>query len=98
MALEKYLSLIAAELRKKAWNSIFQLVFGGALIYLITVIAGPVYGCGSDNTELMGSMFACKRGEMDPAYKVLMLGGIIIASLCWGRAASIYEKRRSIEK
>jgi hypothetical protein len=97
VAVQKFLSLVAAELKKKAWNSILQLVFGGALIYLITVIAGPVYGCGSDNTALMGGMFSCARGEMHPAYKYLMIGGIILASLCWGRAARLYELRRSAE-
>lgn len=95
--MQKYLSMAAAELKKKAWDSILQLVFGGALIYLITVIAGPVYGCGSGNTDLIAGIFGCERGEMHPAYQYLMVGGIVLASLCWGRAASLYEKRRSPE-
>lgn len=95
--MERFLSALGTELRKKAWNSILQLVLGGSLIYLMTVIAGPTYGCGTGNAQLMEGMFQCSHGEMQPVFKVLIIGGIVLASLCWGRAASLYEQRRGIE-
>lgn len=91
----RLLSVVGVELKKKAWNSILQLILGGGAIYLITVTAGPIYGCGPGNTQLMEGMFQCARGEMQPVHKFLMLAGIVLASLCWGRAASLYEKRQT---
>lgn len=91
----KILSVLNVELRKKAWNSILQLIVGGAAIYLITVTVGPSYGCGPGNTQLMEGMFSCAKGEMQSLHKFLIVGGVLLASLCWGRAASLYEKRRA---
>lgn len=91
----KFLIVLNVEFSKKPWNSILQLVLGGAAIYLITVTAGPSYGCGAGNTQLMEGMFDCVRGEMQAAHKFLIVGGVVVASLCWGRAASLYEKRRT---
>lgn len=91
----RILTVLGVELRKNAWNSILQLILGGAAIYLITVTAGPSYGCGAGNTQLLEGIFGCVRGEMHSAHKFLIVGGVVLASLCWGRAASLYEKRRA---
>ncbi|MEX1032131.1 MAG: hypothetical protein WDZ30_02100 [Cellvibrionaceae bacterium] len=88
------LSILNAEFQKKPWNSILQLALGGMALYVFTITAGPAYGCGPDNTQLVHGVFICARGELQDSYKVLMLVGIVLASLCWGRAASLYEKRR----
>lgn len=93
----RLLAVIREELNKKAWNSILQLILGGSLIYLMSVTVGPSYGCGTGNTQLMEGMFQCSHGEMQSSYKILIIGGIVLASLCWGRAASLYEKRRGTE-
>jgi len=97
VVVKKFVALCAGELKKKAWDSIGQLVFGGAVIYLISVIGGPLYGCGAGNTQLMDGMFSCARGEMQSVYKLLIIAGIVVASLCWGRAACLYEKRHMAE-
>lgn len=92
----KLFAIVRREFQKKAWDSVLQLVLGGGAIYLVTIIAGPGYGCGAGNAQLMDNAFTCTRGEMALMYKLLMVGGIVLASLCWGRAASLYEKRRRL--
>lgn len=94
--MEKFVSLLKSELQKKAWNSVLQLCVGGVVIYVLSITAGPAYGCGAGNAQYMDNVFQCIRGEMATTTKVFITAGIILASLCWARAAFLYERKRAV--
>lgn len=94
--MENFLSLLKSELSKKAWNSVLQLCVGGVVIYVLSITAGPLYGCGAGNSQFMDNVFECTRGEMATMTKVFITAGIILASLCWARAAFLYERQRAV--
>lgn len=94
--MEKFLSLLKSELQKKAWNSILQLCVGGVVLYFMAIIAGPIYGCGVENAQVMENVLECRRGEMAPAIKAFIVAGILLASVCWARAALLYERERAV--
>lgn len=81
------------EFQAKPWNSRLQLFIGGLLIYLLALYFGPHYGCGPGGTDYGTSSFSCRGGEMASSVKLLMIGVIALASLCWGRAMQLHEKR-----
>lgn len=93
--MEKFLSLVKSELQKKAWNSILQLCVGGVVLYFLSIMVGPAYGCGPDNAQFMENILNCQRGEMAPVIKAVVIAGILLASVCWGRAALLYERQSS---
>lgn len=91
----EFLSLVKSELQKKAWNSILQLCVGGVVLYFLSITVGPAYGCGPDNSQFMENVLDCRRGEMAPTIKAFIVAGILLASVCWARAALLYERQSS---
>lgn len=90
-----FLSLLKSELQKKIWNSILQLCVGGVVLYFLSIMVGPAYGCGPDNAQVMKNVLDCQRGEMAPTIKAFIVAGILLASVCWARAALLYERQSS---
>ncbi len=89
---------ILEELSKKPWNSPLQLVLGGVMIFLIGFLAGPYYGCGTGNFRIGQGAFQCVTGTPDMAAKILIVACIGLASLCWGRAMSLADQARALDR
>ncbi len=88
------LRLVMFQLRLPPWRSPLQLLLGGLMIYLMASIAGPYYGCGAGNLAREGGIFQCEVGELSVSIRTVMIACIASASLCWGRALSVAQKRR----
>lgn len=92
------IAVIVRELKRKPWQSPFQLLLGGLAIYVIALYAGPFYGCGPGNGDPRGGVFACLAGEMSAINKALIVIYITLASLCWGKAVTLLEGRSATSK
>lgn len=92
------IEVITRELKRKPWQSPFQLLIGGFVIYAIALYAGPYYGCGPGNSDPKSGVFACLSGEMASVNKTLIVVYITLASLCWGKAVSLLEGRTVVPK
>ncbi len=87
--------LLTAELKKKIWNSPLQLLLGTVVLYFVAVVLGSGYACGPGNSDYLSrGAFTCFNGEMQLLYKLLIVSGIVLSSLCFGRAISVLEKNR----
>lgn len=91
-------STLLKELKAKPWNSKTQLIVGGAIIYSLAVFVGPYFGCGAGATDLTQGSFTCKGGDMPWAVKLQIAGVIAFASLCWGRAMSLYKQADKVKQ
>lgn len=92
--MQRVTAVITAELKKKIWNSPLQLLACGFLLFYVAMVLGSGYACGPGNTDLARGVFRCTFGEMQVLEKLLILTGMAAASLCLGRAVSLFEKRR----
>lgn len=92
------IAVVASELKRKPWQSPFQLLVGGLIIYCIALYAGPFYGCGPGNSDPKNGVFSCLAGEMPAVNKALIIVYITFASLCWGKAVSLLERRSAVPK
>lgn len=87
-------TFITNEMSKKPWNSLLQLLAAAVLLYYVAMVLGSAYACGPGNSDITKGVFRCSYGEMHALYKLLIVVGIGLASLCLGRAVSLLEKRR----
>lgn len=92
------IAVVVSELKRKPWQSPFQLLIGGLIIYCIALYAGPFYGCGAGNSDAKNGVFSCLAGEMSAINKALIVVYITLASLCWGKAVSLLERRSVVPK
>ena len=83
-----------AELKKKVWNSSLQLVAGGLVLYYVAMVLGSGYACGPGNSDITQGVFKCTYNDMPTIYQLAIVIGIVLASLCLGRAVSLIERRR----
>jgi hypothetical protein len=88
-------NIFSYELKLKVWDSPLQMVVAGLVLYYIAMVFGSAYACGPGNSDVTRGVFRCSYGEMAAYYKLLIVLGIAVASLCMGRAVSLLEKRWS---
>lgn len=96
--MEKLITIFIAELKKTFWNSPLQMAAAGLLLYYISLVVGPTIACGNGNTDLNRRAFVCLSGEMATVSKLLIFAGMALASLSLGRAVSLLQRKRELEK
>lgn len=87
-------AVITSELKKRVWDSPLQLLVAGIILYYVAMVLGTGYACGPGNSDVTRGIFRCSYSEMQMIYKVFIVIGIGMASLCLGRAVSVLEKRQ----
>lgn len=94
--MEKLVLIIISELKTAFWNSPLQMAVAGLLVYYISLAFGPSIACGSGNTDQRA--FVCLSGEMATSAKLMIFAGMVVASLSLGRAVSLLQRRRELNK
>ncbi|HEY7772201.1 MAG TPA: hypothetical protein VIC26_03410 [Marinagarivorans sp.] len=85
--------MIRAEFNKAFWNSPLQLACLALVLYGLSFFAAPALACGLGNTDHYHKAFRCASGQMLFTHKLFIVTGLALASLCAGRAVSLFSEK-----